>query len=179
MTTTVYYSDYIKYRFVLFTVGIVVCLAFTILGAPAWSGAMEQAYAVISPQTSVDTEESGRTSSTGTQHPVIPLTLSPAEKEWYKKFYHGVFFFDGWKEISESILAHLPPEEEKIQKDFVNQLGIKIGTEWSRNNDSRRIDTSMLRGWGKQLRNAAKESPVRLSQVLKTINSEVDKVLRQ
>jgi len=140
---------------------------------------MEQAYANISPYAYVDTGESGIITTVDIPDPEILEALNSAEKEWYKKFYHGVFFFDGWEKISKSILAQFPPTEKERQKDFLKQLGMKIGTEWSRDNDIRRIDTCMLRSWGKKFQSAAEESPLKLTQVLEDINNDVDRVLRQ
>lgn len=59
----------------------------------------------------------------------------------------------------------------------MNQLGSKIGREWCRDNDVRRIDNSMLSNWGSQLRKAAKNEPQRLAEVIRNIDSEVNSLL--
>lgn len=104
--------------------------------------------------------------------------LSTKEKEWFKKFYEGVFVFVGWQEITDSILARYPLEERAEGYRFIKQLGFKIGSEWCRDNSVRKIDTTMLKTWGNRLRQATNQDWEQLTNVLEEIDNEVDRVLR-
>ena len=57
-------------------------------------------------------------------------------------------------------------------------LGLKIGHEWSRDNRVRKVNTDMLRAWGRELRKAGAENHIQLAQALYKIDSEVDTLLR-
>lgn len=105
-------------------------------------------------------------------------TLSAHERDWYKRFQEGVLFFDGWSEISEEILGTFPEEQLPERQTMVQRLGIKIGTEWCKTNDERRIDTTMLKGWGKRLRSSIIVGPDSLAQTLQEIEHEVDMILK-
>lgn len=103
--------------------------------------------------------------------------LTAEEKEWYDKFQNGLLFFDGWQQISSDILACLPPEEKGGARFLLKTIGVKIGTEWSRDNSIRKIDTDQLQSWGKRLKKARKESVTLVADTLKRIASEVDAIL--
>ena len=60
---------------------------------------------------------------------------------------------------------------------MLNQLGYKIGREWCKPNGSRKIDNSLLKKWGRELKDAADDAPHLLSEVLERIDSEVDALL--
>ena len=104
--------------------------------------------------------------------------LSTKEKKWFDKFYEGILIFDGWQEITDSILARYPFEERAERYQFIKQLGLKIGSEWCRDNSVRKIDTTMLKTWGNRLRQAADQDWVQLTRVLEELDNEVDRVLR-
>lgn len=103
--------------------------------------------------------------------------LTPDEKKWFNTFLEGTFFADGWQEISHNILLKIDAEEREAQRAVLNRLGYKIGLEWCRDNDERRINTPMLRKWGDQLQTTAEEEPRLLVEILKDINGEVDSLL--
>lgn len=107
----------------------------------------------------------------------ILTNLSQKEREWYQKFQDGLMFFSGWKEISENILKALPPDERHLTEQLLENMGVRIGTEWSKHNDIRRIDTGQLRSWGDRLRKARKKGETHLSQTVKAISAEVDELL--
>jgi hypothetical protein len=104
--------------------------------------------------------------------------LNTEERDWLERFYKGTILCDGWNEISRKILVSMPQEYRAEKKEMLEELGLKIGLEWSRANDVRRIDTKMLRSWGSELKKASTKGPVVISQVLAGINSEVDTLLR-
>lgn len=104
--------------------------------------------------------------------------LTPEEKEWFNTFLEGTFFADGWQEISHNILLKIDADEREAQRAVLNRLGYKIGLEWCKDNDERRINTPMLKKWGDQLQTTAEEEPRLLVEVLKDIDGEVDSLLR-
>ena len=103
--------------------------------------------------------------------------LTADEKEWFLTFIEGTFYADGWEEISDDILVKLSPEEREAMKANLNQLGNKIGREWCKENGSRKIDTSMLKQWGKVLKSTAHEEPHLLAEVLENIDGEVSSLI--
>ena len=107
----------------------------------------------------------------------ILSSLSIEENEWYVRFKEGLMFFDGWNEISKDILGTFPNNKIDEKKALVKRLGIKIGSEWCRDNNQRKIDTDMLKKWGKQLRGAIAEGPEHTDKMLRKIETEVDQLL--
>lgn len=108
---------------------------------------------------------------------VIPDHLSAEEKKWFKVFQEGNMFATGWQQISADLLACTPVEEHSDRMVVLENLGLKIGQEWSRPNDVRRVDNSMLRKWGGLLKKAARENPQQLASAIATINRQVDGLL--
>jgi hypothetical protein len=104
-------------------------------------------------------------------------SMSENEQEWFLTFLRGNFFADGWEQISSDILSSTFAREREQQKDRLVELGFKIGSEWSKGNDKRKINTSMLREWGSVLKSAAKDTPHLLAEVLQRIDKEVDELL--
>lgn len=105
--------------------------------------------------------------------------LSNEERDWYNKFQDGLMFFDGWKDISQNILVCLPQEKRGGTRELLEAMGIRIGTEWSKNNETRKINTDQLRSWGDRLKEAQKEGAERLQETVKIISTEVDAILQQ
>ena len=97
--------------------------------------------------------------------------------EWYAKFQKGGMFFDGWQEISEDVVARVPDEKKIKAKVTMLALGLKIGSEWSKENDVRKISTSMLKDWGKKLSRTVSDSPDNLLVVINSIEHEVNQLL--
>lgn len=109
--------------------------------------------------------------------PEVLDQLSEQERQWYRRFQEGVLFFDGWSEISEELLAVFPKEEWPTRKVMMQRLGVKIGTEWAKDNDTRKIDTDMIQQWGDLLRGAFSQGTEETLTVLHTIEAEVDSIL--
>ena len=103
--------------------------------------------------------------------------LSPEEKEWFAKFLEGSLFVQGWKGITADILAKTPEDLQEEQRLALETLGTKIGCEWSKDNDTRKIDTDMLKQWGKQLKKTVTDNPHQVSQVIAEINQRVAMLL--
>lgn len=103
--------------------------------------------------------------------------LSEKERDWFLTFIRGNILAEGWGQITTDLLRQVAFAEREKQRLLLNQLGSKIGREWCRDNDVRRIDNSMLSDWGSQLRKAAKNEPQRLAEVIRNIDSEVNSLL--
>ncbi len=104
-------------------------------------------------------------------------SLSLEEQEWFRTFQEGTFLIDGWQTITEELLASTPENLREHQKKRLDQLGLKIGLEWSRDNDIRRVDTRMLQQWGKALKKTAKKNPEQLPEVIVSIDQEINSIL--
>jgi hypothetical protein len=104
--------------------------------------------------------------------------LTPGERKWYHRFQEGIPCFDGWKKITQAVVEKFPEHERESRLAAMQALGFKVGYEWSRDNRVRKVNTDMLRAWGRELRKAGAENHVQLAQVLNKIDSEVDTLLR-
>lgn len=110
----------------------------------------------------------------GGQSPVPdPAKLSAEEKEWFETFQRGTFFAPGWREITAALLAKAPYEFKSGLRQTLDLLGNRIGCEWSRDNDIRRIDSDMIAQWGDMLRQAAAGEPEQIPQVVANLNRQV------
>ncbi|MBU1649471.1 MAG: hypothetical protein KKF37_08970 [Proteobacteria bacterium] len=107
----------------------------------------------------------------------VLASLSPGERKWYHRFQEGIPLFDGWKKITQAVVEKFPEHEREKRLAAMQALGVKIGYEWSRDNRVRRVNTDMLRAWGKDLRKAGAESHVQLANVLYKIDSEMNTLL--
>jgi hypothetical protein len=105
-------------------------------------------------------------------------SLDSDQLKWYQRFNEGVLFFDGWQDISQSIISQYPIERQKEVRRFIQRMGIIIGTEWSKDNDVRKIDTDQLDSWGDRLKEAANKDNGYLSLVLAQIGDEIKTLLR-
>jgi hypothetical protein len=103
--------------------------------------------------------------------------LDEKAREWFGKFQEGGMLFDGWKEISDDVVQQVPDEKKIKTKVTMLALGVRIGCEWSKENDVRKISTSMLKKWGKQLRKTVADAPVTIPTVINSIEAEVDSIL--
>ena len=95
----------------------------------------------------------------------------------YRKFQKGTFLVKGWEARMKEILAAVPEQDRPQMQRFVEDLGEKIGKEWARDKQARKIDTAMLQRWGAELKEAKKAGGNRLKEKLKEIDDEVDRVL--
>lgn len=103
--------------------------------------------------------------------------MSEDEQEWFFTFLKGNLFADGWERISSEILMSTRDQEREEQQERLDELGYKIGREWCKGNDTRKIHTSMLRKWGRELQDAADETPHLLTEVLQRIDTEINELL--
>ncbi len=106
-----------------------------------------------------------------------PAELSVEQRKWYDKFQKGNMFVDGWQDISNNVVAKVPEEKKIKTKVTMQALGVRIGCEWSKDNEARRITTDMLKDWGRQLREAVASSSTQIASVIYSIEYEVDHLL--
>lgn len=117
---------------------------------------------------------------TASQEPEMVLDkLSPGEQKWYWRFHEGVPLFDGWQKITQAVVEKFPEHEQGKVLMVMQLLGHKIGYEWSRDNQVRRVNTEMLRAWGRDLRKAGAEDHVQLAKVIVKIDSEMNSLLHK
>jgi len=109
-----------------------------------------------------------------------PQTVAQLDKEaqeWFSTFQEGGMLFDGWKDISDKVINNVP-ENEKVQTKLqMLALGVRMGCEWSKENDIRKISTKMLKNWGKDIRKAVDNRPHEIPLVINRIECEVDELL--
>ena len=141
--------------------GIAIFLSVQIVGSPSHAN---EAQAALTGRTNVYRYE-------------IPESLTPEEKAWFKTFQEGNILAMGWQEITAEILARTSMDKRQEQRIALENLGRKIGMEWSRQNRVRKVNTSMLQEWGGVLRKTAKKNPQQLAQAITYINQELDAVL--
>lgn len=103
--------------------------------------------------------------------------MSEDEREWFFTFLKGNLLADGWERISSDILMSTRDQEREEQQERLDELGYKIGREWCKGNDIRRIHTAMLRKWGRELQDTADEAPHLLTEVLQRIDTEINELL--
>ena len=88
-----------------------------------------------------------------------------------------LYAINDWKEISDDVVQQVPEDAKLATKVTMLALGIRIGCEWSKENDVRKISTTMLKKWGKQLRKTVADAPVQIPTVITSIEAEVDSLL--
>ena len=99
------------------------------------------------------------------------------EKGWFKKFYEGTLFVKGWKHHMHEMLRQAPPGEKEKIRELLESLGKKIGYEWAKDNEIRKINTAMLQQWGNDLHKATKNGTDTLIAKLHSLDREVDDLL--
>jgi hypothetical protein len=103
--------------------------------------------------------------------------LSDNELNWFVTFLEGNLVADGWQEITADIIRQVPEDERETSSRLLYELGNKIGREWCRDNGVRRIDTALLRKWGKILMATARQEPRQITQLIMNIRDEVESLL--
>lgn len=149
---------------------IFVCLCICIIGVSPSRSTERMFFSSLS-------ERSDDTMSTSAEKNISLQTLKAEEKTWYIKFQNGGFLFDGWKKLTQKILSNVPHDQKNETKNILHQLGEKIGSEWCRDNDIRKIDTEMLTKWGDNLKETINKNPEKITEVIRTIDSDVNKIL--
>ncbi len=99
------------------------------------------------------------------------------EREWYRKFQKGTFLIKGWQSRQKEILNAIPEAERETIGEMLGRLGEKIGMEWAKHHQVRRIDTPMLQKWGKRLSQSKASGPDELIAEIRKIDERVDDLL--
>lgn len=99
--------------------------------------------------------------------------LSAKEKAWFETFQKGTLYARGWQDITAELVARAPAAIKCELRQRLEDLGMKIGREWSKNNDIRKIDSAMLRQWGDMLQRAAEQQPEHIPQVVAKLDKKV------
>ena len=103
--------------------------------------------------------------------------LKNTEEEKYRKFLKGTFLIKGWNARSDEILHAVAEKDRNEVATILAKLGEKIGREWARDSNARRIDTPMLEKWGKELKEARKAGHGQLAKLLRKLDRQVDEIL--
>ena len=67
--------------------------------------------------------------------------------QWVQRFYKGGNLVPGWLAVSEQVLQRLNTAEQASVGGRLQQLGMRIGAEWAKDNAARRINTRMVGVW--------------------------------
>lgn len=95
---------------------------------------------------------------------------------WVLSFYQGnLAYQSGWQDIQGYLFEAPSPEAAEELLDQLNLVGIAIGSEWSRHNDIRQIDTRMLSLWGSTIQLAPDFDAQK--QTVEVIASDIDLLL--
>ena len=77
------------------------------------------------------------------------LQSEQAYLEWILGFYQGtVIYPTGWLDVERQLLISTGTEQKAVLASRLRDLGIRIGTEWAKDNEVRMIDNRMLALWG-------------------------------
>jgi hypothetical protein len=95
---------------------------------------------------------------------------------WIQSFYNGNILVQGWTGRARWLLADLEtsPVLERLQAR-VSVMGRAIASEWAKDSDVRRINTTDLRAWGKLMEQGKERDEGRgteIGQVIDAIESE-------
>jgi hypothetical protein len=99
--------------------------------------------------------------------------FSAQERAWFETFQKGTIYARGWREITSELVAKAPMEIKCDLQKRLERLGTRIGREWSKNNQIRKIDNAMLRQWGDMLEQTAEQAPDKIPQVVENLNLKV------
>ncbi|PCI73012.1 MAG: hypothetical protein COB20_16500 [SAR86 cluster bacterium] len=96
--------------------------------------------------------------------------------KWVLSFYQGnLAYQSGWQDIQGYIYAAPAAEAAQALLEQLSLLGIAIGSEWSKANDIRRIDTRMLSLWGSTIQLAPDFATQK--QTVEVIAADIDLLL--
>lgn len=94
---------------------------------------------------------------------------------WVSRFYRGFSGVPGWLSITEQVLARVPATENERIAARLYDLGARIGGEWAKHNEVRRLNTRSAAVW----RDALLEALARdeLNDYLDRLDSDVNALL--
>lgn len=95
---------------------------------------------------------------------------------WVLSFYQGNLAYQtGWQDIQGYVYETPVSEDARELLDQLSRLGIAIGSEWSKHNDIRQIDTRMLSLWGSTIQLAPDFETQK--QTVEAIAADIDLLL--
>jgi len=77
---------------------------------------------------------------------------------WVQRFYYGYNIAPGWQALTRQVLERLSGEQHKTTGDRLVVLGQRIGQEWAKNNQVRKINTRMAATWRDALQEALSQN---------------------
>lgn len=93
---------------------------------------------------------------------------------WYVRFWTGsckelrVVCLSGapyWGEIMQRLLVNVPAEKRERLRSRLILLGQRIGYEWAKENDIRRIDNGHIKGWSSELQRSVADPEPAVSRI--------------
>jgi predicted hydrocarbon binding protein len=100
-----------------------------------------------------------------------------SEEENFRKFLEGTFWIKGWNARAKEILQQVPSEQKAEIESLLSELGKKIGREWAKEKNVRKIDSVMLQNWGKAIKAVALQNPQQIVRQLRRLEQEVNNIL--
>jgi len=101
---------------------------------------------------------------------------------WVRQFYNGTWGWEGWTNAESRALDRLVPARKAKFMRRLDRLGFLVAAEWSKDNNSRRIDTNnQLKTWGYKLDSAIRMengSGQALGNVVTQVENEVATLLK-
>lgn len=102
---------------------------------------------------------------------------------WVLKFYNGNTFnilgftkkVKGWKEASMDIIILFPGSKKDAMMEKLNQLGINIAREWSKDNGIRKINTFDLEYWYRKISKSIEIGVNEVEVCVDSIQNDVNK----
>lgn len=96
--------------------------------------------------------------------------------EWVLSFYQGnLAYQSGWLDIADYLIEAPDEAQDMNLMAQLQSLGVAIGSEWSKHNDVRLIDTRMLSLWGSTIQLASDYQQQR--QSIEAIVEDVERIL--
>ena len=77
---------------------------------------------------------------------------------WVQRFFYGYNIAPGWQALTRQVLGRLPAERQQVVGDRLAALGLRIGQEWAKNNQARKINTRMAATWRDALQEALSQN---------------------
>lgn len=96
-------------------------------------------------------------------------------RDWVRKFYEGTRFppVKGWDAQTQALLERIDAGAQADVTARVNKLGSAIASEWAKDNAVRRISTSDLQGWGRELEKAASKDAAALLATIERLDGDI------
>lgn len=95
---------------------------------------------------------------------------------WVRRFFYGTPLQPkGWLEMSADLQSHVADDQKDYLSGLVTNLGVKIASEWAKDNKTRRLNTKNMIVWGGALRESIVANNV--VALVESIDQDVDGLL--